>query len=218
MSDILLKEQSSYIYSFIQEETDPIIKEIESLALQRGIPILDKLSLALLKQLTLLKRPKVFLEIGAAICYSTISIAKILSHDSKIIAIEKSPENFEFANRFIEKSGFNDKIKLLLCEAKDYLSETKDSFDFIFLDADKEDYKELFYLSIDKLRFGGVIFIDNLLWHGYAAMPQDKIPDNYKKSANFIKEFNEIFIAGKKLFSQIYPIGDGIGIGYKINN
>ena len=89
----------------------------------------------------------------------------------------------------------------------------KKKYDFIFLDADKEDYKRLFDYAIVLLKKGGVIVVDNLLWQGYAAA--SRVPAKYKESTKHIKQFNKIFINQPNLKSTILPIGDGIGLGIK---
>ena len=87
-------------------------------------------------------------------------------------------------------------------------------YDLIFLDADKEDYEKLFHLSLIVLKKGGTLFVDNLLWHGYAAAKS--VPESYKKSTKIIREFNKMFINANTLQSTILSIGDGIGLGVKL--
>lgn len=212
---MLDERQKNYVYSFIKKSDDLNLNEMAAFAAEKKIPILDELSLQFLKQLFTIKKPKFFLEIGAAICYSTISLAKIADWDLEFVALEKSSDNYKLAKEFITKNRLENKINLILCEAKDYLKTCNREFDFIFLDADKEDYEELFYLSIENLNTEGIIFVDNLLWHGYAAESIERIPQNFLASSMHIKKFNQIFIEDKRLFSQIYPIGDGIGVGIK---
>ena len=89
----------------------------------------------------------------------------------------------------------------------------KKKYDFIFLDADKEDYKRLFDYSMVLLKRGGVILVDNLLWQGYAAA--SKVPLKYKTTTKSIREFNKIFIEQPNLRTTILPIGDGLGLGIK---
>ena len=93
------------------------------------------------------------------------------------------------------------------------MPQLKKKYDFIFLDADKEDYKRLFDYSLVLLRRGGILVVDNLLWHGFAAAA--KVPKEYKESTKHIREFNELFMNQPNLKSLIIPIGDGLGIGVK---
>lgn len=213
MDKILFPVQTEYIQSF-RKNNDPLVADMEDYALKNNIPILLWDSAEIMEQLIILHRPKRVLEIGTAIAYSSIRIARCLRKKGVVHTIEKSPENVAVANEFIKKSGAGEKIKVFKGEALDVMPEFKKKYDFIFLDADKNDYTKLFDLSFALLKRGGVIFVDNLLWHGYAAV--EKIPEKLKNSAKNIKEFNKTFMSHPGLKTTLLPIGDGIGLGIKI--
>jgi len=213
MSEILKTSQEQYLNKF-RTENDPLILEMEAYSKEHNVPILSWQSAELLEQLIRLNNPKRVLEIGTAIAYSSIRIAKNLKKKGVIHTIEKSEDNIELAKGYIQKSGLEEKINILAGDALNIMPQLKKKYDFIFLDADKEDYKRLFDYSLVLLKKNGVIFIDNLLWHGYAAAK--KIPAQYKTSTKQIREFNAIFSNQKSLKTTILPIGDGIGIGIKI--
>jgi len=178
------------------------------------VPILSKESSKFLEQLIVMFSPKKVLEIGTAIAYSAIKISRNLSSSGKLYTIEKSKDNIILANKFIGLAKQENKIKLHEGDAIEIMPEIKIKFDLIFLDADKEDYNKLFELSLKLLKKGGIIFIDNLLWHGYAAVK--KVPKKYERSTKHIREFNKIFMNTPSLNSNILTIGDGIGLGIKI--
>jgi len=212
MSKIIYKVQKDYINSFIPVKDD-LLKEMEDYAEENKIPILAKESVEFIEQLIKISNPKRVLELGTAIAYTTIRIARDLKGKSEIHTIEKSPENIAKAKYFLSKSGILKKVKLLEGEAANIMPQLKKKYDFIFLDADKEDYKKLFDYSMVLLKRGGVIVIDNLLWHGYTA--SGRVPQNYKISTRHIRLFNQVFMKQPNLHSAILPIGDGIGLGVK---
>jgi predicted O-methyltransferase YrrM len=212
MSKILLPTQELYL-SKLRNESDPLILEMEEYAKEHIVPILPWLSAEFLEQLVRVSNPKRVLEIGTAIAYSTIRIARNLKKKSVVHTIEKSGDNAEIAKENIQKSGFEEKINLLLGDALSIMPQLKKKYDFIFLDADKEDYKRLFDYSLVLLKKGGIIFIDNLLWHGCAA--SKRVPQKYKTSTKYIRDFNTIFKSQENLKTTILPVGDGIGIGVK---
>ncbi len=215
MKNIIDSIQLDYLLKFRKEE-DPLILEMETFAKENNIPILDWQSADFLETLIKLLKPKRVLELGTAIAYSSIRIARSLSKKGVLHTIEKSKDNIERANKNISKSGFQDKITIFEGEAKEIIPTLDKKYDFIFLDTDKEDYKYLFeYLQI-MLKKDGIIFIDNLLWHGFVASP--RVPKNYKTSTKHIREFNEYFMNYPNLKTTIFTIGDGIGIGVKIKN
>ncbi len=212
MAKILNSSQEKYLSSFISTK-DVLLRRIEEFAKINKIPILDQSSANLLEQLIVMMKPKRVLEIGTAIAYSSIRIARLLGRQSTFHTIEKSADNIALAKENIAKASLQNKIKLIEEDALRILPQMKKKYDFIFLDADKEDYKILFDYSMLLLKKAGVIFIDNLLWHGYVA--QKNVPKKYKKSTQFIKDFNRIFMMQPSLRAIIIPIGDGVGIGVK---
>ncbi|PKL82485.1 MAG: O-methyltransferase, partial [Ignavibacteriae bacterium HGW-Ignavibacteriae-3] len=167
-----------------------------------------------LEQLILAKRPKRVLEIGTAIAYSSIRIARVLGEKSLLDTIEKGKINIKLAEEFILKAGMGGKINILKGDALDLMPNLENEYDFIFLDADKEDYEKLFHYSLILLRKNGILFVDNLLWHGYAAAAS--VPASYRKSAKIIREFNRLFVNQTSIRATIYPVGDGIGVGIKL--
>lgn len=212
MTRILYPAQKKYLDTFRKKE-DKLIREIEEYAELHRVPILDWHSIEFIEKLILMYQPERVLEIGTAIAYSTIRIARCLNKNSSIHTIEKSADNIKMALENIEKSALAKKIKLIKGDALIIMPQMNKKFDFIFLDADKEDYKKLFDLSMLLLRKGGIIIIDNLLWHGYAASAS--VPEKYKNSTKHIRDFNKLFILQKNLDSMIIPIGDGLGFGVK---
>lgn len=211
---ILYSAQQKYLDS-IQSESEPLLKEMEEFAYEKQIPILSKAAADFLEQTILIHRPKRVLEIGMAIGYSSIRIARTLRGKGILDTIELSKDNIKIAQEYISRSGNKDKINIIEGDALKLLPIMIDKYDFIFIDADKEDYEKLFYYSLLLLNKRGVMFVDNLLWHGYVA--SKNVPVKYKTSADSIRKFNKLFISQKVLKTTILPIGDGIGLGIKLD-
>ena len=212
MSKIFFPVQQKYISSFRNDE-DELIKEMEAYAKEHNVPILSWQSAEFIEQIILLLNPKRVLEIGTAIAYTSIRIARNLKKKSVVHTIEISQENIAASKTFIEKSGAADRIKLFEGDALVLMPRLKKKYELIFLDSDKEDYKRLFDYAMILLKRGGVIVVDNLLWQGYAAA--NRVPAKYKASTEHIREFNKSFINQPNLKASILPIGDGIGFGIK---
>ncbi len=213
MEKIIYPSQLKYLQSFGQE-TDPLILELEDFAEKNSVPILSKDSARLLEILISMTEPKRVLELGTAIAYSSIIIARNLKKKGILHTIEKSKDNIKLAKENISKAGLNDKIILMEGNAFDVMPRLDKKYDFIFLDADKRDYKRLFDYCLILLKKDGIIFVDNLLWKGYAASP--RVPADQKNSTKDIREFNKIFTSQKSLTTTILPVGDGIGLGIKL--
>ncbi len=206
---IIYPEQERYLRK-LRREPDVLLAEMEKYAGENRVPILNWNAAQLLEQLIRIKKPARALEIGCAIAYSTIRIAMNLEEGAIIDTIELSKDGIKLAKVYIERSGVADKINLFEGNALDIMPKLDKKYDFIFLDADKEDYKALFNLAVSLLNNDAVLFVDNLLWQGYAA--SDDVPEKYRRSTSMIREFNELFTGHEKLDSVILPVGDGVGI------
>lgn len=213
MSGIIHKEQTAYLEK-LRTENDPLILEMEEFAVARRIPILNWKSAEFLELLVLMQKPKNVLEIGTAIAYSSIRIARQLRKDASLDTLEKSKDNIKLAKNYVKRAKLESLINIIEGDALEIMPCIDKRYDFIFLDADKQDYEKLFFFSLMLLKKGGIIFIDNLLWFGYVAAKS--VPAEYHDSTRIIREFNKTFLNSSELKSTILPIGDGIGIGVKI--
>lgn len=213
MDKIIFPNQLDYLSS-LRRKIDPLLKEMEEFAEAKKVPILNWNSAELLEAVILSQKPKRVLEIGTAIAYSSIRIARVLEENGILDTIEKSADNIKLATDYIKKSGQKSKINIIEGNALELMPQFENEYDFIFLDADKQDYEKLFFNSLVLLKKGGIIFVDNLLWHGYAAAGD--VPSSHINGSKQIREFNKIFISQPNLKTTIVPVGDGIGIGVKL--
>ena len=213
LDKILFPEQAEYLSRFADHK-DPLILEMEKYAHDNKVPILDQISAAFMEVLIKMLKPKRVLEIGTAIAYSSIRIARNLKKKSILHTIEKSEDNIALAKVYITRSDVADKIEIMQGNALEIMPGLQKKYDFIFLDADKSEYSRLFELSLPLLKKGGVIMVDNLLWHGLAAT--EKIPQKFLTSTEYIRNFNKEFTEHPELKASIIPVGDGLGIGVKL--
>ena len=148
------------------------------------------------------------LEIGTFTGLSALSIALALPEDGKLTALDKNEKTNTVAVSFFKKANQNHKIKTIIKPALESLEELKnEKFDMIFIDADKMNYKEYYEKSIKLINKGGLIIIDNVLWHGEVA---DR--DNLDKYTINIREFNNYAANDKRVEQIIVPLGDGMTI------
>ncbi|MDC1180947.1 class I SAM-dependent methyltransferase [Candidatus Pelagibacter ubique] len=148
------------------------------------------------------------LEIGTFTGLSALSIALALPDDGKLIALDKNEETNKIAVSFFKKANLNNKIQTIVKPALDSLDELKNSkFDMVFIDADKMNYKEYYERSLKLLDKGGLIIVDNVLWHGEVA---DE--DNLDKFTVNIRDFNTYVANDKRVEQIIVPLGDGMTV------
>ena len=151
---------------------------------------------------------KYVLEIGTFTGLSALSIALALPDDGKLIALDKNEETSKVAIDFFKKANLDDKIQTMIKPALDSLDELKNSkFDMVFIDADKMNYKEYYERSLNLLDKGGLIIVDNVLWHGEVV---DE--DNLDKYTINIRDFNFYVANDKRVEQIIVPLGDGMTV------
>ena len=148
------------------------------------------------------------LEIGTFTGLSALSIALALPDDGKLIALDKDKETNKIAVSFFKKANLTNKIQTIVKPALDSLDELKNSkFDMVFIDADKMNYKEYYERSLKLLDKGGLIIVDNVLWHGEVADD-----DNLDKFTVNIRDFNTYVANDKRVEQIIVPLGDGMTV------
>jgi len=148
------------------------------------------------------------LEIGTFTGLSTLSISLALPDDGKLIALDKNEETNKVASSFFKKANQNHKIKTIIKPALESLDELKnDKFDMVFIDADKMNYREYYEKSLKLINRGGLIIIDNVLWHGEVA---DE--NNLDKYTVNIREFNLHVSNDNRVEQIIVPLGDGMTV------
>ena len=154
------------------------------------------------------------LEIGTFTGLSTLSIAIALPNDGKLVALDKNKETNKIATDFFKKANQDKKIETIIKPALDSLNDLKknnNKFDMVFIDADKENYKNYYDQSLDLIDTNGLIIIDNVLWHGEVVdeKNQDKLTIN-------IREFNSYINSDARTENLIIPVGDGLTVCRKL--
>ena len=163
---------------------------------------------------TLIKISKIkkVLEIGSFTGFSALSMALALPKDGSLVSLDKNAEFSEKAKTFYDKANIN-KITQIIKPALESLKElenSKQKFDLVFIDADKENYVNYYEKSIQLIDKNGLIIIDNVLWHGEVA---DKSKND--KFTNIIRDFNNHIKNDERVKKNIIPIGDGLTICIK---
>ena len=155
---------------------------------------------------------KKILEIGTYTGYSALKMAEVLPSDGTIDTCELGDNHCQIARKFFKKSPFNESIKIHRGKALESINKFSDNyFDMVFIDADKDNYKNYFDLSLKLINKKGFILIDNVLWHG-------DVIDRSKndKFTNIIREFNSFVKNDNRVEKIILPLGDGVTICKKV--
>src|SRR3954469_6666657 len=206
-----------YIYSMLPER-DEVLHEMEDEAARRDIPIVGPAVGRLLYQLARMIEAKTVFELGSAIGYSTIWWARAVGDGGEVVYTDGNRKNAEEAGGYIERSGCGTRVRMLVGDALELLSEEKREFDIIFNDVDKEDYPRVLRLVGPRLRKGGLFITDNTLWSGRVAdaVLHDRPGHEVEDTTKAIVEFNKLLYASKEFFTTIIPLRDGVSVALKL--
>ena len=161
-----------------------------------------------LSMISKMKSPTCILEIGTYTGYGTLCLAEGLSNGGKIFTIDRNEELLKIQNKYFEMSGKRDKIIQLTGNAKDILENLDETYDIVFIDADKENYIEYFNLVSERLNNNGIIISDNVLWSGKVL----NSPSKNDEETNILIEFNKTLNEDERFETVILPLRDGLSI------
>jgi predicted O-methyltransferase YrrM len=162
----------------------------------------------ILSMISKIINPKDVLEIGTYTGYSAICIAEGISNEATIDTIDKNEELEDIQNRYFKKSGFRDQIKQHIGNALEIIPTLNKKFDLVFIDADKSNYCNYFNLVIGKMKKGGIILSDNVLWSGKVVEKLDKKDIDTKA----LLEYNRLLNSDPRVETVLLPIRDGLSI------
>lgn len=157
-----------------------------------------------------LMRPKRVLEIGTFTGYSALCFTEGLADDGILYALEANDELAYLIEKYVEKSGFQGKIVLKIGNALEIIPTLDETFDLVFIDAGKRDYPAYYDLVIDKVRSGGLIMADNILWSGKVAEEKKDL------DTQILDGFNKKILNDPRVENVLLPLRDGIMMAYKI--
>lgn len=193
---------------------DPFLTELESYARENGVPIAERETARFLAVMCKIINPANVLEIGTAIGYSSIIMAK--NTTGKILSLEYDADTVKTARENIRRAGFSDRIEVVEADAKDYVSyiDEDESMDLIFLDGPKAHYLYMLDDCVRLLRRGGVLISDNVLYKGMTADDAHVV----KRKITIVerlREYINALVNHRELETSLLPLGDGVTVSVK---
>jgi len=210
-SGYIQDDVEEYIYELLPER-DAVVREIEEYAAKNRIPIIGPAVARFLTMLVQISGAKRIFEMGSAIGYSTIWLARAAGPEAEVFYSDGDPENARRAQDYFQRAGVSKQIKVSTGDAIVLLKESSGAFDFIFNDIDKHQYPAAMEAALPKLRSGGLLVTDNTLWSGKAARPAVKDDANTLG----IQELNRRAYDSKDLFTVLLPLRDGVTVCRKL--
>jgi predicted O-methyltransferase YrrM len=211
---ILADHVQRYLHE-LRPERSPVMREMEDLAEREGIPIVHWETGRLLAVLVRALDPQLVLEVGTAIGYSTLHMAEALDR-GRILTIERDPERVRQASDFLSRAGVRDKVEIVEADAMQAIEELEGPFDFIFLDASKDEYADYLRSAEPKASERALLVVDNLLMSGDVALEDDSEATWRLESLAAARAFNAELIDSERWLGAVLAVGDGIGIAARI--
>jgi caffeoyl-CoA O-methyltransferase len=196
-----------YLYELLPER-DAVITEMERYAEENRVPIIGPAVARLLALFAQVSGAKRIFEMGSAIGYSTIWLARAAGPKGKVYYTDGNPENAKRASAYFRRAGVAKRIDVQVGDALELVKKTPGQFDLIFNDVDKHQYPDALRAALPKLRKGGLFITDNTLWSGKAARPA--APDDAATLG--VQEFNRLVYAAKELYPVLIPLRDGVTV------
>jgi predicted O-methyltransferase YrrM len=209
-ASILHSEQEAYLDRLLPPR-DALLREMEERAAREDIPISDPEVGKLLGILARTTGARRILEIGAAIGYGALWMARG-APEARVLSIDRDPERLAAARGYLERAGVADRVELIEGAALEVIHRLEGPFDLVYVDAVKTEYRRYLDLTLPKVRVGGLIVVDNLLWGGEVAAPSSGEPD---RDADALRSFNGYFMIHPQLQAVLLPLGDGVGLATK---
>jgi len=198
-----------YLYR-IAAPRDPLLEKMEEYADSHAVPIIGPLVGRLLYNLAKASQSKKILEIGTAIGYSGIWLARAVAPlKGAVTTIDMDTERVKIAKKNVSEAGLERTVKVIEGNALKVLPTLKEEFDMIFLDSDKDVYPDAFKMSVPMLRKGGLFVADNALWGG------DVAKGGKSKDTQSMIKFNRLVSESPRMSTVIVPLRDGVLLSLK---
>lgn len=211
-----MKMDNNQLYLLnLHKQTDKDIESLRTYAEENQVPIVDKLTLEMIKQIIRLHKPINILEIGTAIGYSAMQFASI-SEKINVTTIERNVEMQDKAKENIELFQYYNQIRLIEGDALEQVENVDDrSYDMIFIDAAKAQSKKFFELYTPLLKVGGIVVTDNVLYHGFVSDISVVHNRNVRQMVKKVQDYNEWLMNHTDYTTNFLNMDDGLAISIK---
>jgi predicted O-methyltransferase YrrM len=195
---------------------EPVLESIRAEGLAAGLPLVDVATARLLRTLVLSLGARRILEVGTAIGYSATCMALALPADSQLLTMEMDAGRAETARQNFVRAAVDGRVSVIVGDASRFLHKVAGPFDLIFQDGSKQLYEPLLDRLVDRLRPGGVLVTDNVLWHGEVIDGFVDPPQRDPSDTEAIGRYNDRLAADARLFTTFLPLGDGVALSVKL--
>ncbi len=209
MNGITNKGVEKYIYRLLPKR-DAVLEELERLARQKDIPIIGPAVGRMIYLLAKISNAQRIFEMGSAIGYSTIWLARAAGPRAEVFYTDGDPKNESRARAYCQRAGVANRIKFLVGDAVKLIDRVPGKFDLIFIDVDKYQYPAALRKALPRLHHGGLLLTDNTLWSGKV------VRKGRDRNTRAVQRFNQLIYSSHELFPVIIPLRDGVAVCRKV--
>ena len=195
----------------LQDAGGPVLEEMELEGRRRGFPIIGPLVGRLCEQAARSIGARRVFEMGSGFGYSTAWFARAVGEDGEVVHTDDDPALGEEARGWLERAGLADRVRFATGDALDLIAAEEGDFDVVFIDVDKGDYPRAWRLARDRVRRGGLVIMDNMLWSGKVADPA--VDDEWTEA---VRESARLAMADKAYLAQVLPVRDGVLLALRV--
>jgi len=200
-----------YLYEILPKR-DPVLAEMERYAKKHDIPIIGPAVGRMLYLLAQISGARRIFEMGSAIGYSTIWLARAAGPDAEIYYTDGDSANAKRACGYFQRAGVNERVQILTGDAVELIDSVPGEFDLIFIDVNKHQYPAALRKALPRLRNEGLLITDNVLWSGRVA----RRAGAKDADTRGVQEFNRMVYSSSVLFPVIIPLRDGVAVCRKV--
>ncbi len=205
MSGILNTKVEEYLADLLPKR-DEVISEMERYAKKHDVPIIGPVVARMIYLVAQISGAKRIFEMGSAIGYSTIWLARAAGPEAEVYYTDGDPANAARARGYFKRAGVENSIQIMTGDAVNLIDQVPGEFDLIFIDVDKHQYPDALRKAVPRLRSGGLLLTDNVLWSGKVTR---KSTDGRTRA---IQQFNKLIYSSPDLFPTIIPLRDGVAV------
>jgi predicted O-methyltransferase YrrM len=205
MSGILNTKVEEYLADLLPKR-DEVISEMERYAKKHDVPIIGPVVARMIYLVAQISGAKRIFEMGSAIGYSTIWLARAAGPEAEVYYTDGDPANAARARGYFKRAGVENSIQIMTGDAVNLIDQVPGEFDLIFIDVDKHQYPDALRKAVPRLRSGGLLLTDNVLWSGKVSR---KSTDSRTRA---IQQFNKLIYSSSELFPIIIPLRDGVAV------
>ncbi len=204
------EDVSKWLRGLAEVPGDSVLDAMHREAAERNFPIVGPEVGRLLFQLARTSFAERIFEMGSGFGYSTLWFGRALPPTGRIHHTDGDPKNTAKARDYLERAGLHDRVVFSTGDAREILKDTPGEFDIVFMDIDKEQYPSGYHVFKDRVKMGGLVIVDNLIWSGKVAAGEKD------EATQGVREYVQLMWGDARFLSSLMPVRDGVGVSLRV--